>query len=210
MIVTKVGANKLTKPAGLNKDDSSSRRVAEDVSQQMEMNGAGGMTQIETGPGDTLESVAKGHLQGTGQKVDIGSLLFEQHKILNENYDQIASNVKDGSNPKDFRTFKGRELPQGLKINLSTTHTQHSATPINPEERDETMPSKADNDSLRDSEQLDSTLDSVGTQNTADGNNFYAGAGSMSNTNYALEMFNVGLSNDTKMGMANYLKPKWS
>lgn len=208
MKVSLVKANKLCKPPGIGKDDSSSRRVGDEVAEQMGANGQGGMTQIETQPGDTLQSIAKGHLMGSGQKVDIGSLLFEQRNILHQNQDKIKAGMKGGSkDPKDFMTHRGRELPQGIKINLQTTHTQHSITPSNPVERSQLTPGSTtvdwDSASYADKQ-------TVGTQqsNTMSGSNNFAGAGSMSDTQYALEMRDVGLSDDVKQGMNNFLSKK--
>lgn len=210
MIVSKIKANNLCKPPGIGKDDSSSRRVGNEVADQMIENGAKGMTQIETQPGDTLESVAKGHLQGSGQKVDLGNLLFEQHKILNDNHKQIKEKMRPGEDPKDLRTFRGRELPQGIKINLSTTHTQFSNTPSDPVDRSQTDPSNRPNGSTNEEQYKaisgSTTADATDEQNQLDGDNSFAGAGSMSNTGYALELHNVGLSDDVKKGMNNFMK----
>lgn len=205
MIISPIKANKLCKPAGIGKDDSSSRRIANDVSEQMDANSSG-ISQIETGPGDTLESVAKGHLRGSGQKVDIGSMLFEQHKILSENYDQIKGGMKGKEkDPENFRTFRGRELPQGIKINLNTNNTQHSMAPANPMERSQSSPSmQTKENEANDNKNQD---DNIEAQNDSDSSNFYAGAGSISNTQYALEFQDVQLSDDVKKGMSKFFKP---
>ncbi|MEW5820624.1 MAG: hypothetical protein AB1782_10575 [Cyanobacteriota bacterium] len=202
MIVSRIKGNNLCKPAGIGKDDSSSRRVADDVGEQMTQNGQNGMTQIETQPGDTLESVAKGHLQGSGQKVDLGNLLFEQRNILHQNWDQIQGNMKNKSNnPKDLMTFRGMELPQGIKINLNETHTQYSNTPTNPVERSTLDPSQRPNGA---NETDNTTSDAAEAQNDSN-NDSYAGAGVISNTGYALELHNVGLSDEVKQGMNKYM-----
>lgn len=205
MMVTKIKSPQLTKPAGIGIDDTTSRRVSGEVAENMD-NNPGGMTQIETGPGDTLESIAKGHLQGSGQKVDLGNMLFEQSKIISENRDEIAKNSRDGTKPDDFRTFKGRELPQGIKINLSTSHTPNSITPANPQDRNQSQSTSGKN---KDQESADSLgyLDPLGAQSLCNDDNFYAGAGSISETRYALEYQNVGLSDEAKKGMAKYLQP---
>jgi hypothetical protein len=198
MIVSKVKATNLCKPPGMGKDDSSSRRVAEDVSEQME-NSPNGIQQIETGPGDTLESVAKGHLKGSGQKMDLGNILFNQQKIVSDNYDQIQAGMKDkGKNPEDFKTFRGRELPQGIKLNLETSHTQNSITPTNPMERDHSHATSGTKDAQN--------ADPVDQQNSAENDDKYSAAGSISNTQYALELQGISLSKETQQGMQKYLQ----
>jgi len=207
MIVTKIKPSNLTTPPGIGKDDTSSRQVAEQVSEQQE-NNPSGITQIETGPGDTLESVAKGHLKGSGQKVDLGNLHAQQN-ILSKNFDKIQENMDaNGSkNPQDFRTFKGRELPQGIKLDLETSHTQNSITPANPMERSQPSNTCGQNDDASDDT---AKTDPINQQNKSDNNNKYAGAGSISNTQYALEMQDIGLSEEVKEGMAKFLAPsKW-
>ena len=207
MKVSLVKANKLCQPGGIGKDDSSSRRIGDEVADQMDGHGQNGMTQIETQPGDTLQSVAKGHLMGSGQKVDVGSLLSEQRKILHENEDQIKGGMKGSSkDPNDFMTHRGRELPAGIKIDLSTTHTQYSMTPASPENRDQLEPGstteETDDTNIAD-QPTDQTQD-----NKLDGKNNYAGAGSMSDTQYMMDMLSVGLSDDVKQGIHNFLSKK--
>lgn len=209
MIVSSVKANKLCKPPGIGKDDSSSQRVGDEVADQMHLNGQGGMTEITTQPGDTLESIAKGNLKGTGQKVDLGNLLFEQKNILHENFDQIKAGMKGpekDKNPEDFRTFRGRELPTGLQIKMQTTHTEHSMTPTNPMERQEMTPSSKEKgeNTTSSNEEL---MQQMNNPNTTD---YFAGAGNISDTQYALEMFSVGLNPDVVEGMAKYMKKQKS
>lgn len=207
MKVSLVKANKLCKPPGIGKDDSSSRRIGNEVAEQMDAHGQNGMTQIETQPGDTLQSVAKGHLMGSGQKVDLGNLLSEQRKILHENKDQIKDGMKGSSkDPNDFMTHRGRELPQGIKINLSTTHTQHSMTPADPQGRDQLTPGTTTQET--DDRNIADQPTPAAQQNSLDSDNNFAGAGSMSETQYALDMMNVGLSDDVKQGMNNFLSKK--
>lgn len=205
MIISKVKANNICKLPGGNKDDTTSRRVSDSVMEQMDNNGAGGMTQIETGPGDTLESIAKGNLGGTGQKVDKGNVLFEQSRIIQQNYKELKANMDDpNGDPKDFKNFKGKELPQGMKINLTTNHTQHSNTPtfdMNSQDDDRIQGASPSMTKCSD-------VDMLSQMNSKYGNDYFAGAGSISDTSYALEMFGVALPNDAKVGVSQYLNKK--
>lgn len=197
MMIRRLSANNITSPIGINKQDSSSDRVSDEVSGNMQ-NNPGGATQIETQPGDTLESVAKGSLSGSGQKMDIGNLLFEQKNIVSKNFDKLKQGMGPNESPNDFRTLRGKELPSGIKLDLQTTHTQNSLTPANPMER---SPNAASTTSDNDQSQQDP----MKTQNNSQSNS-YAGAGSISDTQYAIEMQNISLSDEAMDGVRKYLR----